>query len=82
VQRAPGVPCALYWAEIPAQLGRLAPREREAISSRHHPPPGLAFGEPDDRLQRMIQYPRDACDGSSGRSVTPHARGMTIVGEN
>jgi hypothetical protein len=32
-----------------------------AISSgfrfnRHHPPPGLAFGEPDDRLQRMIQY--------------------------
>jgi hypothetical protein len=23
---------------------------------RHHPPPGLAFGEPDDRLQRVIQY--------------------------
>jgi hypothetical protein len=22
----------------------------------HHPPPGLAFGEPDDRLQRVIQY--------------------------
>jgi hypothetical protein len=23
---------------------------------RHTPPPGLAFGEPDDRLQRGIQY--------------------------
>jgi hypothetical protein len=21
-----------------------------------HPPPGLAFGEPDDRLRRVIQY--------------------------
>jgi len=25
-------------------------------SCRHAPPPGLAFGEPDDRLQRGIQY--------------------------
>jgi hypothetical protein len=25
---------------------------------RHHPPPGLASGEPDDRLQRVIQYSR------------------------
>src|SRR5258708_24961081 len=25
-------------------------------ASRHTPPPGLAFGEPDDRLQRSIQY--------------------------
>ena len=24
--------------------------------SCRHPPPGLAFGEPDDRLQRVIQY--------------------------
>jgi hypothetical protein len=23
---------------------------------RHRPPPGLASGEPDDRLQRTIQY--------------------------
>jgi hypothetical protein len=23
---------------------------------RHAPPPGLAFGEPDDKLQRGIQY--------------------------
>jgi hypothetical protein len=23
---------------------------------RHHPPPGLAFGEPKDRLRRMTQY--------------------------
>ena len=28
----------------------------------HHPPPGLAFGEPDDRLQRVIQYSRDVSD--------------------
>src|SRR5258706_14242328 len=27
-----------------------------ATISRHTPPPGLAFGEPDDRLQRGIQY--------------------------
>ena len=25
---------------------------RQHILARHHPPPGLAFGEPDDRLQR------------------------------
>src|SRR5260370_6947491 len=29
---------------------------RVADGSRHAPPPGLAFGEPDDRLQRGIQY--------------------------
>ena len=31
--------------------GQVAPRK-----DRHTPPPGLAFGEPDDRLQRSIQY--------------------------
>jgi hypothetical protein len=34
--------------------------ERSALRTikvnRHTPPPGLAFGEPDDRLQRSIQY--------------------------
>src|SRR5665213_804529 len=30
-------------------------RRRHACC-RHTPPPGLAFGEPDDRLQRGIQY--------------------------
>src|SRR5258708_14634189 len=25
----------------------------------HRPPPGLAFGEPDDKLRRAIQYSRD-----------------------
>jgi hypothetical protein len=30
--------------------------------SCRHPPPGLAFGEPDDRLRRVIQYSRDVCD--------------------
>jgi hypothetical protein len=29
---------------------------RVADGSRHAPPPGLALGEPDDRLQRGIQY--------------------------
>jgi hypothetical protein len=27
-----------------------------STNSHHTPPPGLAFGEPDDRLQRGIQY--------------------------
>jgi hypothetical protein len=35
----------------------------------HRPPPGLAFGEPDDRLQRMIQYSRDVDVESRGRGV-------------
>src|SRR5438034_6159713 len=29
---------------------------RSSAKNRHTPPPGLAFGEPDDRLQRDIQY--------------------------
>src|SRR5438876_9130923 len=28
----------------------------ERANGCHTPPPGLAFGEPDDRLQRGIQY--------------------------
>ncbi|WP_315728877.1 MULTISPECIES: hypothetical protein [unclassified Bradyrhizobium] len=45
----------------------------------HHPPPGLASGEPDDRLQRMIQYSRDSnyLSMSLGVLDAPHARGMT-----
>jgi hypothetical protein len=27
-----------------------------SIYRRHHPPPGLAFGEPDDRIQQVTQY--------------------------
>src|SRR5258708_3886609 len=27
-----------------------------STTARHTPPPGLAFGEPDDRLQQGIQY--------------------------
>src|SRR6266436_5697189 len=33
-------------------MGELHP----IIVNPHTPPPGLAFGEPDDRLQRSIQY--------------------------
>jgi hypothetical protein len=29
---------------------------RSSINDRHSPPTGLAFGEPDDRLLRGIQY--------------------------
>jgi hypothetical protein len=47
----------------------------------HHPPPGPAFGRPDDRLKRVIQYSRDISSESKGRGVldTPHSRGMTAV---
>ena len=29
---------------------------RVSTTARHAPPPGLAFGEPDDRLQRVILF--------------------------
>jgi hypothetical protein len=32
---APGIPHALCWAEINPKLGRIAPRECEAVSGRH-----------------------------------------------
>src|SRR5712671_5603274 len=35
----------------------------------HRPPPGLAFGEPDDRLLRAIQYSRDRSYMRIGRGV-------------
>jgi hypothetical protein len=34
--------------------GKLA--QRIQVLGRHRPPPGLAFGEPDDRVRRAIQY--------------------------
>jgi hypothetical protein len=44
--------------------------------SRHRPPPGLAFGEPDDRLLRAIQYAaayrlKHDCLGILDRPVKP-----------
>ena len=52
-------------------------------SSRHRPPPGLAFGEPDDRLQRVIQYSETPVIESISRSVldTPLSRSMTTICE-
>src|SRR3954467_11770723 len=47
---------------VPAKLGRTTPRERELMLGCHRPPPGLAFGEPDDRLQRTIRHPGDIGD--------------------
>ena len=47
----------------PIAFGSLRTRHRFSDSPvkqpcRHHPPPGLAFGEPDDRLQRVTRYSR------------------------
>jgi hypothetical protein len=50
--------------------------------SRHHPPPGLAFGEPDDRLQRVIQYPGGSSDGieKPRRTGSPGQAGRRQLG--
>jgi hypothetical protein len=47
--------------------------------TRHHPPPGLAFGEPDDRLRRVIQYSRGAADNREGAAywIVRSSRTMT-----
>jgi hypothetical protein len=39
------------WAQFPIQFSN-----SRFIEPRHIPPPGLAFGAPDDRLQRGTQY--------------------------
>src|SRR3982074_285954 len=47
---------------------------------RHTPPPGLAFGEPDDRLQRSIQYSRESILNLERHGVLerPPSRTMTL----
>jgi hypothetical protein len=47
--------CSQWWCEDVLHLGCLK-FETLVHTGCHHPPTGLAFGEPDDRLQRMIQY--------------------------
>jgi hypothetical protein len=55
----------------------------EAIHSPHngssYPPPGLAFGEPDDRLRRVSSTPRliDSITAASGILDHPPSRAMT-----
>ncbi|SHJ59385.1 hypothetical protein SAMN05444159_0996 [Bradyrhizobium lablabi] len=50
---------------------------------RHPPPPGLGFGEPDDRLRRGIQYPPNYRDMRAVPNLTdgeywmPAFAGMT-----
>jgi hypothetical protein len=69
VHWAPGFPCGLQFSRAwLANLGRIVSRECGGVSGAprrsnlppclysSYPPPGLAFGEPDDRLQRGIQY--------------------------
>ena len=58
-------------------MGRVKARSRP--SGCHHPPSGLAFGEPDDRLQRVIQYSENSGLYYEGRGVldAPLSRGMT-----
>jgi hypothetical protein len=41
-------------------------RARHSLS-RHRPPPGRRNAPPDDRLQRTIQYSRDASDERRSR---------------
>ena len=70
-----------------AKRGRIASRECGDVLSntyvltlrRRRPPRGLASGEPDDRLQRAIQYFGAPVIESRSRSVpdTPRARSMT-----
>src|SRR6202022_259463 len=43
-------------ANLPALIWGQKERKASGSFCRHTPPPGLAFGEPDDRLQRGIQY--------------------------
>jgi hypothetical protein len=47
----------------------------------HRPPPGLASGEPDDRLRRAIQYSEKPVIESISRGVldTPLSRSMTTI---
>ena len=49
-----------------------------------HPPPGLAFGEPDDRLQRVSSTPRlyDFIISVSGILDRPLSRTMTAGDSN
>jgi hypothetical protein len=47
VHWAPGIPHALFWANDPANLGRIAPRECEVVSCRHcEAPTGRANARP------------------------------------
>ena len=64
---------------------------RRSKFGRHPPPPGLAFGEPDDRLQPGIQYAAAyrfiaGVSGILDRPVIPdqvgdRRRAMTVVNE-
>src|SRR5262249_48006893 len=47
---------------------------------RHAPPPGLAFGEPDDRLRRGIQYAAASRLNHRGlwNTGSPASRAMTV----
>jgi hypothetical protein len=44
-------------------------RECGRTPRRHRPPTDLAFGEPDDRLRRAIQYSEASVIKSIGRGV-------------
>jgi hypothetical protein len=50
---------------VPTAIAALA----MTVPSCHRPPPGLASGEPDDRLRRTMQYSSDGCDRPRCRGV-------------
>jgi hypothetical protein len=56
---------------IPSAVRKLNPLDPR----RHHPPTGPALGRPDDRVQRAIQYSRDADDGVERPQRTGRFRG-------
>ena len=52
---------------------------RRHILGCHRPPPGLACGEPDDRLQRAIQYSETFAMNPRSRGVLDtRCAGMTV----
>jgi hypothetical protein len=55
VQRAPGVPSALYRAKDSMHSSGASRREREAVCGRHCEPTGRRKAPLDDRLREAIQ---------------------------
>src|SRR6266404_2919509 len=83
VQRAPGIPCALFSFEGEEfeSLGRDASRECEGIFSCHRPPPGRPNGRPMTGSGGRSSIPETLMIRSRGRGVLdpPLSRRMTAV---
>src|SRR4051812_8647814 len=73
VQRAPGLPRALFFSEgvwsSKAKLGRSASRDSEGIFGRHRPPTGRANARPMTGSGGRSSIPEAAMIEPKGRSV-------------